>query len=72
MIFAAIITLLSASLVLGEPNSGVYIGDLMTRQHNIKGAVYAMNESTIVVKNFQYDGTGPGTTDQLVLKGRMG
>ena len=49
MSFAAIITLLSASLVLGEPNSGVYIGDLMTRAHNIKGAVYAMNESTIVV-----------------------
>ena len=72
MICAAIITILSASLVLGESNSGVYIGDLKTRQHNTKGAVYAVDEKTIVVKHFQYDGTAPGTTDQTIAPGVHG
>ncbi|KAI8422954.1 hypothetical protein MSG28_014057 [Choristoneura fumiferana] len=35
------------------------IGRLSQYAHGIRGAVYAVDESTVFVKNFAYDGTGP-------------
>ena len=51
---------LTFSLALAEDHSGVYVGDLQTRQHNTKGSVFAIDEKTILVKKFTYYGTAPG------------
>ena len=64
MLCAAVIVILSASMIAAETNSGVYVGEIKTRQHNTKGSVYAVDEKTIVVKRFQYDGTAPGNINQ--------
>ncbi|XP_071440906.1 protein Skeletor, isoforms B/C-like isoform X1 [Hetaerina americana] len=38
---------------------GRLIGPLREYAHNIRGTVYAVDESTIFIKGFTYDGTGP-------------
>ncbi|XP_037029296.1 protein Skeletor, isoforms B/C isoform X1 [Bradysia coprophila] len=42
-----------------EPYYGRYIGPLKQFGHGIKGDLYAVDESTIFLKGFSYDGTGP-------------
>ncbi|BFF91520.1 protein Skeletor [Drosophila madeirensis] len=42
-----------------EPYYGRYIGDFTNFAHGIKGHIYAVDESTMFVKSFAYDGTGP-------------
>lgn len=42
-----------------EPYYGRQIGKLNNFAHGIKGMVYAVDESTIFIKGFSYDGTGP-------------
>lgn len=42
-------------------NYGRVIGKLNSYAHGIKGEVYAVDETTIFLKNFSYDGTGPDT-----------
>ncbi|KRK04151.1 uncharacterized protein Dyak_GE10397, isoform C [Drosophila yakuba] len=42
-----------------EPYYGRYIGDFTNFAHGIKGQIYAVDESTLFVKSFAYDGTGP-------------
>ncbi|KAG5670982.1 hypothetical protein PVAND_001209 [Polypedilum vanderplanki] len=42
-----------------EPYYGRYIGTFTEFAHGIKGTVYAVDESTLFVKGFAYDGTGP-------------
>ncbi|RZB39621.1 Skeletor, isoforms B/C [Asbolus verrucosus] len=42
-----------------EPYYGRLIGPLQEFAHGIKGTVYAVDESTIFIKGFSYDGTGP-------------
>ncbi|XP_018319148.1 protein Skeletor, isoforms B/C isoform X2 [Agrilus planipennis] len=42
-----------------EPYYGREIGKLQQFAHGIKGIVYAVDESTIFIKGFSYDGTGP-------------
>lgn len=42
-----------------EPYYGVLIGKLQNFAHGISGTVYAVDESTIFIKGFSYDGTGP-------------
>lgn len=44
------------------PSSGYYgtlIGKLETHHHDAGGEVYAIDESSIFIKGFSYDGTGP-------------
>ncbi|XP_011874994.1 PREDICTED: protein Skeletor, isoforms B/C [Vollenhovia emeryi] len=53
-----------ATLHLGyarnEPNYyGKLIGTLQEYAHGIKGKVYAVDDATIFIKGFSYDGTGP-------------
>ncbi len=55
--FAAL--LLVVAIVSGQEEEGVRIGSLTTKQHGVKGEVYAIDEKTILVKNFEYDGQGP-------------
>uniref|UniRef100_A0A1B0CEY4 Protein to be involved in spindle matrix formation n=1 Tax=Lutzomyia longipalpis TaxID=7200 RepID=A0A1B0CEY4_LUTLO len=42
-----------------EPYYGRLIGQLTEFAHGIKGTVYAVDESTIFIKGFAYDGLGP-------------
>ncbi|XP_061394704.1 protein Skeletor, isoforms B/C [Musca vetustissima] len=42
-----------------EPYYGRFIGNFTNFAHGINGAVYAVDESTLFVKSFGYDGTGP-------------
>lgn len=49
-------------LVLGHAkiqNYGRSIGTLKEYAHGIKGDVYAVDDTTIFIKGFTYDGTGP-------------
>lgn len=44
------------------PTSGYYgtlIGKLETHHHDASGEVYAIDESSVFVRGFTYDGTGP-------------
>ncbi|XP_053619492.1 protein Skeletor, isoforms B/C isoform X2 [Plodia interpunctella] len=42
-----------------EPYYGRLIGRLTQYAHGIRGTIYAVDESTIFVRGFAYDGTGP-------------
>ncbi|XP_075145632.1 protein Skeletor, isoforms B/C [Haematobia irritans] len=42
-----------------EPYYGRFIGDFTNFAHGIKGSIYAVDESTLFIKSFAYDGTGP-------------
>ena len=44
------------------------IGTLQEYAHGIKGTAYAVDESTIFVKGFSYDGTGPGNKKKIYNK----
>ena len=41
------------------PYYGTLLGRLNTHHHDASGDVYAVDESTIFIKGFTYDGTGP-------------
>ncbi|XP_048486593.1 protein Skeletor, isoforms B/C isoform X3 [Plutella xylostella] len=54
--------LLLAGLASGkhpQPYYGRLIGRLSNYAHGIKGTVYAVDEATVFVRGFAYDGTGP-------------
>merc|ERR1719187_3077713 len=37
----------------------VKIGDIPTKHHAVSGELWALDDKTLMVKNFNYDGTGP-------------
>ena len=37
---------------------GVRLGSFRTLQHQVRGDVFAIDEKTIRIENFRYDGTG--------------
>jgi hypothetical protein len=39
-------------------NFGMLIGKLNVYHHGVSGSVYAVNETTLLIKNFNYDGQG--------------
>jgi hypothetical protein len=55
------ILLLLVAAALAQEDEGILIGELKTKQHGVKGKVFAVDEKTILVKNFEYDGAGPDT-----------
>ncbi|CAK1594768.1 unnamed protein product [Parnassius mnemosyne] len=58
----AVLLLQNADLALSrrpEPYYGRLIGTLTQYAHGIRGTVYAVDENTIFVRGFAYDGTGP-------------
>ncbi|XP_032523289.2 protein Skeletor, isoforms B/C isoform X3 [Danaus plexippus] len=59
--FCILLVLNAGALALRrpEPYYGRIIGRLTQYAHGIRGTVYAVDESTIFVKGFAYDGTGP-------------
>ena len=38
--------------------NGKYVGKLNSYHHQVNGQIYAVNEKTLLLKNFQYDGQG--------------
>ncbi|XP_050436047.1 protein Skeletor, isoforms B/C [Adelges cooleyi] len=42
-----------------DANYGRYIGQLIGVAHGIRGSVYAVDESTLFIRGFHYDGIGP-------------
>ncbi|KAL0861171.1 hypothetical protein ABMA27_009654 [Loxostege sticticalis] len=59
---AVAILVLHAGTVLSrrpEPYYGRMIGRLTQYAHGIRGTVYAVDENTVFVRGFAYDGTGP-------------
>ena len=54
--FAALLLLVA---VAAAQDDGVLIGELTTKQHGVKGKLFAVDEKTILIKNFEYDGAGP-------------
>ena len=46
---------------IGNPfmPKGNHIGDFKTYQHGVSGRVYAVDEQTLRIENFNYDGKGP-------------
>lgn len=53
--------LMAATLTSCEPHEGLYIGKINTYAHQVSGHVYAIDEFTILIKNFFYDGLGQDT-----------
>ena len=39
---------------------GTEIGDLQTLAHEVRGKVYVVDDETFFIRNFHYDGQGPG------------
>ena len=50
------ITVMLLCVLLGE----LCIGNLPTWEHAVGGRFCVINETTIVIRNFYYDGAGPG------------
>ena len=42
-----------------DSDNGVYIGELSTLQYEVSGMVYAVDEETIHIEDFHYNGKGP-------------
>ncbi|XP_045780511.1 protein Skeletor, isoforms B/C isoform X2 [Maniola jurtina] len=60
--FCAVLLVLNADLTASrrpEPYFGRIIGRLTQYAHGIRGTVYAVDESTVFVRGFAYDGTAP-------------
>ena len=45
---------------LSQMCTGVKIGDLPTYFDGVRGELYVENEYTFCIRNFSYDGLGPG------------
>ena len=45
--------------IAGTDLKGVKLGDFEGFFHDVSGSVYALNQSSLLVKDFTYDGTGP-------------
>ncbi len=48
-------------LVTLPPPTDGFIGSLVPRQHQVRGDVFALDERTLMIKNFNFDGSAPGT-----------
>ena len=57
--FVLVVMMSLLAFAAGVDDNGVFVGRLKTKQHNTKGAVYAVDEKTLLIKNFTYDGTAP-------------
>ncbi|OQR73501.1 protein Skeletor [Tropilaelaps mercedesae] len=51
-------TQLDTSKAASEKHQGLYIGRINTYSHQVSGNVYAVDEYTLLIRNFFYDGLG--------------
>ncbi|XP_050698739.1 protein Skeletor, isoforms B/C-like [Eriocheir sinensis] len=49
----------SSGRAISEPYKGTYIGKLSTLEHKVTGHVYALDNITIYIEGFTYDGEAP-------------
>ena len=66
IIFAAIAALNVDGLAINNP---VFVGEFTNIIHGIKGKVYIIDEQTLLIRGFEYDGQGP---DAFFLAGTSG
>ena len=64
-----VVYLLLTVAVSGNNAGQHFGGKLSSLHHGVRGDVYAVDERTLVLKNFAYDGTGP---DAFIWVGRTG
>lgn len=49
-----------AEAAKGKEHYGKWIGQITQYAHKVSGKVYAVDEDTLFIKEFTYDGLGPG------------
>ena len=42
------------------PVDGVLWGGIINRAHNVRGTVYAIDDKTFIITDFNFDGNAPG------------
>ena len=62
-------------LALSSPQGGrqvdvTYVGDLGDTEHDVGGKVYILDQDTLVIDEFSYDGNGFGVYINVATKGR--
>lgn len=50
-----------------DDNYGRYIGNIKGIAHGVRGTVYAVDENTLFVRDFFYDGIGPSKYNVEIL-----
>ena len=45
-----------------------FLGSLITRAHNVRGDVYALDNKTLMLTGFFYDGSAPGESSLAYVK----
>ena len=63
-----------AAVLLAQAASAekILIGQLSTLAHSVSGEVYALDEKTLMIKDFNYDGAGDNTREHgnvIILSG---
>jgi len=48
-----------SSIEIVSPTGETFLGELKTIEHDISGKLFALDEKTLVIKNFVYDGKAP-------------
>ena len=61
--------IIAIAMASGHHSADHLVGKLSTRYHDVSGDVYAVDDRTLVIKQFVYDGSGP---DSFFLVGRAG
>ena len=47
-----------------------FVGDLGNTEHDVSGKVYILDENTLVIDEFSYDGNGFGVYINVATRGR--
>lgn len=51
---------LGKTVIAARGYYGAHLGPLSQLDHGVSGDVYAVDSRTLFIKNFNYDGEGPG------------
>ena len=54
----------------GKQVEVTFIGDLTKTEHDVSGKVYMLDQDTLVIDQFSYDGNGFGVYINVATKGR--
>ena len=46
---------------------GKYIGRLKTLHHSVSGEIFAVDARTLHIRDFTYDGEGPGKKKEIMI-----
>lgn len=70
-----LVLLCLAASALSSPQGGrqvdvTFVGDLTDTEHDVGGKVYILDQDTLVIDEFSYDGNGFGVYINVATKGR--